>query len=302
VWVWVNSHGSFPLGAAWIGLVCIGSWLDKRPAPWRYAWAFLGGLALSAINPLGPKLLTFPLTALTKREAFKEVIEWRSPNFQTPGGAVALVGIVLAIALVARSRLTWRDALPVAVFLGLGLSAMRNLAPLGYVVAPLLGRVLTPEPDAPARAPLSAGFVRVATAFVVVVGLLFAAGATQRPLIDPSSYPVAQVLWLERHHRFARPHRVATEDTVGNYLELRHGARGEVFVDDRVDLFPLSVVRDELAMHDGTDRGVKALDRWDIDTVLWHSGTAFAQRLTSSGRWDSADRRGGYVVLIRRND
>jgi hypothetical protein len=302
VWAWVQSHGSFPLGAAWIGLVVVGSWIDRRPAPLNYAWAFLGGLALSVINPLGPRLLAFPLTALTKRAAFKEVVEWRSPNFQTTAGALALVGIVVTLALVVRARLTWRDALPVAVFLGLALSAMRNLAPLGYVVAPVLGRALEPAADAPQRAPLAEGFVRATMAFVAVIGVVFAVAAVQVPLVDASSYPVAQVRWLERHHRFDRPHRVAAEDTVGNYIELRHGARGEVFVDDRVDLFPLSVVRDEVAMHEGTDRGLRALDRWEIDTVLWRSKTAFAQRLTSSGVWESAVRRGGYVVFTRKGD
>jgi hypothetical protein len=302
VWVWVNSHGSFPLGAAWIGLVVIGSWIDRRPAPLMYAWAFIAGLVLSAVNPLGPRLLTFPLTALTNKEAFSQVIEWRSPNFQTTGGLVALVGIVLAAALVGRSRLTWRDALPVAVFLGLALSAARNLAPFGYVVAPVLGRALEPAAEEAARPPLSPAFVRITMAFLAVASLLFTAVAIQKPLIDASTYPVAQIRWLERHHRFAAPHRVAAPDLVGNYLELRHGARGEVFVDDRVDLFPLSVVRDETGMRDGTNRGVKALDRWDIDTVLWQSNTGFAQRLTATGRWDSAVRRDGFVVLTRRTD
>ena len=302
VWVWVQSHGSFPLGAAWIGLVVVGSWIDRRPAPLNYAWAFLGGLVLSVVNPLGPKLLAFPLTALTKREAFKEVVEWRSPDFQTAAGALALVGIVITLVFLVRSRLTWRDALPAAVFLGLALQATRNLAPLGFVVAPVLGRALAPGEGAAARAPLDERFVRVMTAFVAVIGVLFAVAAVQVPLVDASSYPVAQIRWLERHHRFDKPHRVATEDTVGNFIELRHGPRGEVFVDDRVDLFPLSVVRDEVAMHKGTDRGLRALDRWDIDTVVWRSNTALAQRLTASGVWDSAVRRGGYVVFTRRSD
>ncbi|HVV36928.1 MAG TPA: hypothetical protein VHC63_10030 [Acidimicrobiales bacterium] len=302
-WIWVNSHGSFPLGAAWLGLVVIGAWIDRRPAPLRYAVTFAGALALSAVNPLGPRLLVFPLTAITKREAFSHVIEWRSPDFHTGAGVLALVGIVASLAIIGgRGRLTWRDALPVAAFIGLSLTASRNLAPLGYVVAPVLGRALDVGESDAERAPLSPSFVRLATVFVVLVGLIFALGSLQRPLVDASTYPVAQVRWLERHHRFAAPHRVAEEDTVGNYIELRHGARGDVFVDDRVDLFPLSLVRDELGMVDGTDRGLRAIDRWDIDTVLWRSDSVFVQRLTSTGRWDTAVRRGGFVVLTRRTD
>jgi hypothetical protein len=304
VWVWVNSHGSFPLGALWIGLVVVGAWFDRRPAPVRYAVAFGVGLVVSAVNPLGPKLLTFPLTALTKREAFSHILEWRSPDFHATSGLLALVGIVTAVALVVgRGRLAWRDALPVAAFLGLGLLAVRNLAPLAFVVAPVLGRALdVSDADASTREPLSPAFLRIATTFVLVMGVVFAVAAMQRPLIDASDYPVAQIRWLEQHHRFAAPHRVATEDTVGNYLELRHGPRGEVFVDDRVDMLPLSLIRDEVAMVDGTDRGLRALDRWDIDTVIWRSDTVFAQRLRSSGVWRSAVRRGGFELFLRRAD
>ena len=301
VWVWVNSHGSFPLGLAWLVLVTAGAWLDKRQddVPLHYLGAFAVGLIASVANPLGPKLLWFPATALQKREVFSHIVEWQSPDFQSSTGVVMLAGLVLAGLVLARGRLTWRDALPVAVFVGLGLSGERNMAPLGVVLAPVLGRALA---DAAEPAYVAADRFRVVVTGLAVAGLFTAAFAVQNDAFATTNYPVASVRWLEQHDRFDAPHRVATLDFVGNYLELLHGARGEVFVDDRADMFPLSVERDFRAMREGTDRGVRALDRWDIDTVLWRSGEVFPQRLTANGGWVVADRQKGWVVLTRRSD
>ena len=298
VWVWVNSHGSFPLGLLWLLLAAAGSYADRNRISLRYAAAFVGGLALSVVNPLGLRLLTFPSAAFTKREVFSHIVEWQSPDFQAASGVVMLGGLVVAVVVLARSRLTWRDALPVAAFVALGLSSQRNMAPLGVVLAPALARAMSTGEESRVG---SEAFRVVVTGFAVaaVVGALF---STQGAAIDTSNYPVRSVAWLERNGRFEAPHRVATMDFVGNYLELRRGARGDVFIDDRADMFPISLERDYRAMRDGTDRGPAALDRWRIDTVLWRSDDAFPQRLRASGEWDVGVRQKGWIVLVRTND
>ena len=65
-WLWVNSHGSFPLGLVALGCFALGSRLDgeRRPSELRpLMWAAIGTV-LGAINPLGPVLLTFPVSLL----------------------------------------------------------------------------------------------------------------------------------------------------------------------------------------------------------------------------------------------
>jgi hypothetical protein len=297
VWVWVNSHGSFPLGLLWLGLVTIGSRLDRDddPVPSRYLGAFAVGLAAAAVNPLGPKLLLFAGNAVTKRHVFARVVEWQSPDFQKPAGTVALVGVVLAAAIIARNRMRWRDALPVVAFLALALSADRNLAPLGVVVAPVLGRALQVSDTSEG----SRNFVGVAYAALALAALLFTTTAIREPLVDTRNYPLASIRWLERHDRFDAPHRVATPDFVGNYLELRRGPRREVFVDDRVDLFSAAFEDEYASMRDGTNRGVAALDRWHIDTLLWQSDEPLAQRLVAADGWHATSREHGWIVLVR---
>ena len=75
-----------------------------------------------------------------------------------------------------------------------------------------------------------------------------------------------------------------------------------MFIDDRVDMFPLAVTNDYIAMLDGTDRGVAALDRWKVDTVLWRADEALPSRLLADGEWRVAVRRSAWVVLLRRTD
>ena len=143
LWVWVNSHGSFPLGAVWLGAILVGELVDTRRVPrhdLRYLWGFVAGLAVSVVNPLGPKLLFFPFTLSEKQESFRNIVEWRSPDFSRAGGYFALSFLVLALLILLRGRPGWRDILPVVGFLGAGLVAARNIGVLGVVLAPALGR------------------------------------------------------------------------------------------------------------------------------------------------------------------
>lgn len=333
VWVWVNTHGSFPLGFVWVAGVVLGAALDARSwrspkVPWRYAGAFVIGLVVAAVNPLGPRLLTFALTIGEKREVFATVVEWRSPDFQRPGGLVTLLAIVagVGILLAARARPPWRDIVPVAGFLALALVAMRNLPMLAIVLAPALGRALRPAPSAPPSPappgdpvpapawawtgsvlPASAtpaggpaSLHRVIAAVLVAAGAVFMAAAIRGPGLDLGSYPVDAVAWLERNDRFDRPHRTATQDTVGGYLVLREGRRGRVFIDDRVDMYPLAVSRDYRALLDGSPRALRVLDRHAIDTVLWERDKALVAVLRNTRDWREVHRDGRFVVLTRR--
>lgn len=302
-WLWVNSHGSFPLGVAWIGATCVGAWLDNRAGersdvPWRYLGTFAGGLVVAALNPLGPGLLVFAVTAFTKGHVFRDVIEWKSVNFQHTDGLVCLAGLVTAFVILTRRRLPWRLMLPVIGFVVLGLYAQRNMAPLGVVLAPVLADALRRTRTREARLELRS-VNRVFAGLLAAVAVVYVVGGVLGPPLALSTYPVASIRWMERHDRFNAPHRVATRDTVGNYLELRRGARGEVFIDDRVDMFPVRVSDDYSAMLAGDNKGVRALDRWKIDTVLWSTSSAFVDRLRASGHWSVEFRQPGWVVLRR---
>ena len=305
VWVWVNSHGSFPLGLAWLGLAGLGVWLDERrfPREWaRYAGAFAVGLAVSALNPLGPKLLAFALTVGDKQEVFRFILEWRSPDFQSGSGLFTLVFLAAALVLLLRARPPWRVVLPAVAFLALGLIAVRNLAMLAVVLAPALGAALRPAttPATVDEGGAEPPRVNLALAGVLAVAFgLFAVGGATGRAIEVSSYPVASIRWMEREGLRGPTHRLAAQDVVGCYLILRDGRDARVFIDDRIDMYPVELTKDYIALLHGEARALSVLDRRRIDVVLWERDLPLATMLRSTDDWRQVHRAGEWVVFRR---
>jgi hypothetical protein len=317
VWVWVNTHGSYPLGLAWLGARAVGEAIDVWGWPRRslmHLGGFVAGLAVALVNPLTWRLLVFPLLAIQKRPTFQGIVEWRSPNFQSGNTFVALVFIALGLVVLLRARLPWADTLPVIGFLALALVAERNLAPLGIVMAPALGRALgqfgaLPAPGSPAWVAQGSDLaVRVgrSTAWraavvavaVLAVGGLIARSASQ-PALNLSSYPVAAVDHLAAEGRLGPAHRIATVDVVGCFLIWRAGPATKVFIDDRYDMYPASVVDDATVLGDARGGEQAVLDQYRVDTVLWSVNGVLPGVLLSGGRWREDYRDGTWVVLVR---
>ena len=304
-WLWVNTHGSFVLGVAWLGLVVVGEAIDRRTVPIdrirQCAW-FCAGLLGGAINPLGPKLLLFPLAVGEKAHVFQRVVEWRSPDFHQPlilGTLVcALAGAVLLLRQ-GSSRTPWRDVLPVACFLLLGFLAVRNFPLLAVVLAAPLGRALRPAPGSPGADREASTVAPIAVAGIAVLAIVFAATALVPAALRTDGYPEDAVTFVHDQGLFASPHRVAEEDFVGNYLELRYGTRVPVFIDDRVDMFPVAVSDDFHELKVAGAGTMDILDRRGIDVVLWQQKEPLVTVLLAHGGWREVHRSHGFVVLVR---
>jgi len=312
VWFWVQSHGSFPLGLVWLGARAGGQWLDWRSRPAdtiRYTATFGAGLALSVLNPLGARLLSFPFTIGEKRAIFSNIVEWRSPNFQRADGRFAFVFLVLALLLLFRAKLAWRDILPVVAFLGAGLLAVRNLPLAAIVVAPVLGRALRRTEgadDRPARSssvlsPSRMRINRVIVALMALTAVIFAASIWTTPALATHLFPEKTVSFLEHNGYLSDAHRVAAQDFVGNYVTLRYGRRVKIFIDDRYDMYPVDVSNDYLALSEGKPDSLGVLDRHRVDVVLWDRTLPLATILRVSDRWQQIFRDDDWVVYVRQS-
>lgn len=315
-WVWVNSHGSFPLGLVWLALVVAGSLLDReRPVARRAiglgAW-LVGGVIVGAAAPLGFRALAFPSTVLARREVFQRVVEWRSPSF-TGAALLSLVALVVAVVILARSdRRAWRDLLPLAVFVSMALVAERNLAMAGIVLAPVLARALRSAgtrdasdarrgagaADASVRRGREARGVNAGFAGIIAIAaVLFVSSAASGPVLDERRYPVRAARWLEAAGHLDGDTRLAHQDTVGCWLLLTQ--RVPVFIDDRYDMYPVRLVRDYFDLLDGTGDSLAVLDRHEIDVVLWEQGASLPAILDASAGWRRRYGDGRWVVYVR---
>lgn len=301
-WVWVQSHGSFPLGIALAGAVWVGTMIQARDrnaggTELRALVALVLGVLLGAINPLGPKIVVFPLTALSKREVFSHIAEWKPMAFDTRETIIAIVGLTIALAVCVRRRLPLRYAVPLAVFVVLAVSARRNIGPLAIVLAWSLGAALRvdEEESAPRRLDPVIGLA------IAAMAALFVVTSLGQPAINTRPYPVASIQWAERNGRFEAPRRVLSRDFVGNYLELRRGPRREVFIDDRYDMFPVDVPEAYFDLLHDRDRPLAILDRYGVDTLIWPRDHDLTSRLRAAGWTIAHSQKLGevWVVLIR---
>jgi len=251
---------------------------------------------LGAINPLGPVLLTFPVTLLQRQDVLTAIVEWQSPSFTEGYGRVFLLLVVMAIAALVR-RPSWRSAVPFVVFLAAALTATRNLPVAALVMIPGIARgaVGIGSLDGKVRSRATA----VLAAAVLLIGGVATVNRLSEPDLDLRDFPVDAVAFLDQQGLLGPDTRRVTSDVVGNYMELLLGDQAQVSIDDRVDMYPVKVVEDELALFRGTARWRDVLEHWDADVVLWDRGAPLDQLLASDPGWRLSYSDERWVVFVR---
>ncbi|MEO7571962.1 MAG: hypothetical protein ABIX10_05945 [Acidimicrobiales bacterium] len=298
-WLWVNVHGSFPLGLVYLLVLLLGRRLDHAaPGPEASCLKWLiVGIALGAVNPVGPRLLVFPVELLQRQDVLRNVVEWRSPGFEGASQRLFLFQLAACILLLVR-RPSYRSGLVIVVFATAALLGARNLPvasilllPVMASAAPALGSLRSSGRDRTARMLAAAG---LAGLVLVVMSRL------RQPDFDLRSYPVDALAHLEEASVVLEAHRLATPDTAGNLLELLYGSGERVFYDDRFDMFPDEVSAAHLSLV-RADTGVRdALAGHDIDLVLWTRRGSLVQRLSVDPAWRVIYSDEQWTTLCRR--
>ncbi len=302
LWLWVNSHGSFPLALVTALAFAGGRYLDTRRLPRRElrvsAWVAVG-IVSGVLSPVGLRLLWFPIRHLARRQALAHVMEWKPPTWTTFSEQAFLLLALVTLVLAIRRRAPWRVVVPAVVFSIAALLAIRNLGASSLVLVALaapLARSLRPGRLSTRRRGWAGGVFGVAALAVAAFG--------GRRVLTTSSlalerYPVAEVDWLDAHHLVARPEvRLVSRELVGNYLEWRYGTAANVFMDDRFDVYPQDVIRDEGALLFGGDYR-PVMQRWNPDVVLWEADSGFVSWLRASPEWDIVRRDSRWVIACR---
>jgi hypothetical protein len=303
MWLWVNSHGSFPLALALVGAAAIGHAIDHRAVPrhqLRVGVWVLAGIGLGGLNPIGPRLWWFPIELLGRDEALERVVEWSPPTFEQPAEYIYL-GLIGLVLLAAKRGLGWAELLPALGFFAGGLLAIRNIAPASVVVpamiapalAGLVGAELGDRRNLISRALSAASVCGLAVSSIAVFtspGFVF------------DRYPVDAVTFLEGKELATSPEVVLVHrEGVGNYLTYRYGSDARVFIDDRFDFYPVAQTQDHLKLLYGGDFG-EILDDHEADVVLWERDSLLADWLDDAPDWSLAYADDEWIVACRQTD
>ncbi len=300
MYVWVNSHGSFPLAGVYVVALMFGGWIDTRrvdPKHLRLLGVTSFGILVAAINPVGWRLLWFPVHLLGRREALESVAEWGAPTF-TSSYEWVFIGLLGLLLLAARRGASAQALLPAALFSIAALLAVRNL---GFASIILVASI-APYLRSLVGAIHGRGKSRVATVGIGAVGVCLSLAmfnAVSTPPVKLDRYPVDEVDWLAKRSLVADEDiRIAQRDFVGNYITFKHGADSKVFVDDRFDFYPQDVLDDHLQLVFGGDYQ-EIVERREFDVALWESDSAFAYWLQDSEDWSVVMSDEDWIVACR---
>ncbi|MEN9935435.1 MAG: hypothetical protein RLZZ387_2014 [Chloroflexota bacterium] len=313
--------------------------LPWRRVGWLYL-AAAASLAATTLNPIGPGIFGYVLKLLTDPPSQSLVNEWQPPTTRTLAGFLFFVSLVVLVAALAlgRRRPTLTDTLLVCAFLWLALGGMRYVVWFGMVAMPVLAQCLgrrLPAVSAPrgieatdSRSAVSASarsapsVTKGERSFTTAVALLLAAGVvmlqppfkTAVPL--PAAYtsffapvPGAPGLFSLDTPVGAAAHlrenptrgRLFNDMAYGSYL-IWAAPEERVFVDPRVELFPLALWQDYIAI--GEARGHDALlEKYNVERVLLdtRSQPLLAAALAADPAWEReyADERAEIYRRVR---
>ena len=89
------------------------------------------------------------------------------------------------------------------------------------------------------------------------------------------------------------------QDIIGCYLIFRYGEDARVFIDDRVDMYPLAVSNEYEDLLQGRPDALRILDRNKVDVILWDRNLTLVTIAKASGQWHTVFTKDGWAVVIR---
>jgi PAS domain-containing protein len=234
---------------------------------------------------------------LARGEILSQIVEWQSPSFREIFGVAFAMWIGVFVWAVARGRngVSRRDLIVTLPFLFLALWALRNIAVAPLVGLPVVSRALARDPR-----PLEfrRSFLALTSALIVLVGAFVGVGAAAEPDFRLGSYPVGAMRYLERHDLLGR--HLLLDDTDAGYAILAYSHAQRVFIDDRYDMYPSSVIDDYFDLAAAHPSWSRILDRRRVEVVVWERDDSLAALLDASPAWARVHRDSSRAVWVRQ--
>lgn len=318
--LWVNLHAGFALGLVIYVLLLLGDWIENKsvennlsvepkPAPLGTASLILIlDLLIVPINPNGFKLFWYPVQTLRSAAMQDYIVEWASPNFHYAEYWPFLLIVLALCAMLIWSRMAVRpaDLLLLLVSLFAALRSIRLIPFFVLIAVPLLSRqiskprsvwplTLSPRRDLPplTRYFLNGTIIAAVTAFCVVhTGTII----HRQPEVEVQHFPVRATAFLLAHPPAGH---LLNDYDWGGYLIWKLYPSLHVFVDGRADVYGDAFLHQFADTYQFKNDWNKALQPWDVQTVLIPLNSALATGLRSAPGWSVVYEDAQSVLLSR---
>lgn len=309
--IWVNTHGSWLIGLAVFAIYALsgcvqGRWGAVVAMKWSAAKGrkltvvFALSVAALFINPYGWRLPEYPFDlAFRQKLNIANIVEWRSLDFHSGRGKIALAALMCAIIVQLVRQRKWKLHEAAFLLLGLyaGLTYSRFLFLAGILIVPLMAKDLAqfvpryrPERD-----------LRWLNA-AIIVGCIAAIcwkfpSNRQLKTAEAEKYPVTAQDFLKNFHPQGK---VLNDYLWGGYM-IWNVRQIPVFIDSRVDIFEHHGVFKDYIDLTQLRGSLKILDKYDIRYVLFSRNAPLSYLLEHAAGW-RIDYRDKTTVLFERRD
>lgn len=286
--LWANSHGTFALGLAMIGVW----WLDetwlfiRKKGDWKQTIIFptLAGIIATLgclLTPQGLGIVKY-LRAMTVSPVIQNLVtEWAAPSFAQLGGRIFIIGLMICASLLAISpkRPSLFQITLFILFGLLGLKTMRGAVWFGIVMAPILAEhlesirsVYLPGKQEDVSTVGSAWMNRILLVFLlmmIVVSLPWFKQYLPLPPMKAGIYsgetPFMATEFLVSEKL---PNPLFNSMSFGSYLIWKADGLYPVFIDPRIDLYSAALILEYMAVSSGDENWQDTLERYEVKTIL----------------------------------
>ena len=323
--LWVNSHGSFPIGLVLVGIWCaheswkvLEHWFLQRSWLFQDLFPALVGMMISLlgclVNPRGPGFVSYLSMMAGNSVVQNYILEWMPPGFNSLEGLIFFSAFMVSAVLLAVSprRPGFMQILSFVVFGLLGLKYIRGIIWYGLVMAPVVADHLSaildlagikpaPLPTPPARR-LNQVFV-AALLFLVILSLpwfkQYWPVVPEKAGLISAETPIAATQFMLAEDL---PGQVFHDMAFGSYLMWAAQPKYKVFVDSRVELYPMQVWDDYLAISTASSAWEDKLTFYGINTLMLEpqKQSGLVRAASVSLGWKEVYRDPQAVIFTRR--
>ena len=297
IWLWANSHGSFPVGmvliaaflaaesaSAWLR----GAWKTARARLTSLATVLVASIAVAPLNPYGFRLIAYPLQTLSSDAMQEFIAEWASPDFHRKEYIfllLILLGLVAGFALVS-ARMRLRELfLLVPATLGALISA-RHIYFFVLVAVPVLARSSTQIFNR-LRSPSDQKGKPALNALLVAGLVLFA--ILRIEYVVKAQHAAESAHFPEKLVQFVKanplPQRTLNYYNWGGYMIWQLYPEYQVFVDGRADVYGDDFLERYGHAYYLTGDWEELLKQYDVPAVVLPADTPLVTGLKTLRHW-----------------
>jgi len=311
-WLWVNSHGSFMLGAVVFGIYWLSGLVEfragslearrwTRPERRQFAAVALLSLLAACITPYGARLAAYPLQMMFFQQGItNNMTSWAPIPLNEWHGEYFLVLVLLFFTALAAGRITIRlEELGVFLFaVYMTAEHARALSLFAFVFAPLMATLL--ERWVPAYQPDQDKYIVNAVLIALALVAFVRYFPSQQDLEKPLSraFPRGAVEYLRQQ---PAPGPMFNMLQWGGYLAYILGPQQRVFIDGRLDFYQYHGVFPDYLHITRLERDApRLLQKYNIQACLTTRDIPLVTFLQASPEWGKVFEDDVSVLFVRR--